>query len=80
MNNLTIIAVGTLLSVIFIESLLLNVRLNKALKRTRKEASKSKMQTVNVEQKGFIDFNTGRRVDLGPRTRSEVPVNKRMSV
>lgn len=80
MNNLTIIAVGTFLSVTLIESLLLNVRLKKALKRTRQEASKVKMQTVNVEQKGFIDFNTGRRVDLGPRTRSEVPVNKRMSV
>ncbi|HEM6116492.1 hypothetical protein [Streptococcus pluranimalium] len=80
MNNLTIIAVGTFLSVTLIESLLLNVRLKKALKKAKEESSKSKMPTATVEQKGFIDFNTGRRVDLGPRTRSEVPVNKRMSV
>lgn len=80
MNNLTIIAVGTLLSVIFIESLLLNVRLKKALKKAKREATHTKIQTTAVEQRGFIDFNTGRRVDLGPKTRSEVPVNKRMSV
>lgn len=80
MNNLTIIVVGTFFSVTLIESLLLNVRLKKALKKAQRETRKSKMQTINDEQKGFIDFNTGRRVDLGPKTRSEVPVNKRMTV
>ena len=72
MNNLQIIAVGTAFSVILIESLIMNFKLKKAL---RAKKSKGTMMTQPVAQAGFIDYKTGRRVDINPKTRKEVFVD-----
>ena len=69
MNNLQIIAVGTVVSVILIESLIMNFKLKKAL-RAKKSA-----ETVITHQAVFIDYKTGRRVDINPKTRKEVFVD-----
>lgn len=72
MNNLQIIAVGTIVSVVLIESLIMNFKLKKAL-RTKKSAET--VITHPVAQAGFIDYKTGRRVDINPKTRKEVIVD-----
>lgn len=72
MNNLQIIAVGTAFSVILIESLIMNFKLKKALKSKQ---SKGTATTQSATQRGFIDYKTGRRVDINPKTRKEVFVD-----
>ena len=72
MNNLQIIAVGTLISVTLIESLISNFKLRKALKT--KETSGTVI-AQHIPQRGFIDYKTGRRVDIDPETRKEVFVD-----
>lgn len=69
MNNLQIIAVGTLISVILIESLISNVKLRKALKT---KATTGMVIAQRIPQKGFIDYKTGRRVEIDPDTKKEV--------
>ena len=69
MNNLQIIAVGTLVSVVLIESLMMNIKLKMAMR-----PKKIQFQAPQVE-KGFIDFKTGRRVDIDPATRKETFVD-----
>lgn len=72
MNNLQIIAVGTIISVTLIESLISNIKLRKALK------TKEPAETViaqHMPQRGFIDYKTGRRVDIDPETKKEVFVD-----
>lgn len=70
MSNLQIIFLGTAFSVAFIESILLNIRLKKAL-----DAKESNITIVKPmadrTQKGFMDFKTGRQVEINPRTRRE---------
>jgi hypothetical protein len=72
MNNLQIIAVGTVVSVILIESLIMNFKLKKALR-----AKKSAETVIKhpATQRGLIDYKTGRRVDINPKTRKEVFVD-----
>lgn len=69
MNNLQTIIAGTVVSVTLIESILLNIKLKKAL------AEKESKQEVTVNHinrpKGFIDYKTGRRVDIDPETKKE---------
>ena len=69
MNNLQIIAVGTVVSVVLIESLMMNIKLS-----TTRQKKKIQFQAPQVE-KGFIDFKTGRRVDIDPVTRKETFVD-----
>lgn len=69
MNNLQIIAVCTVVSVVLIESLMMNIKLKMATK-----LKKVQFQAPQVE-KGFIDFKTGRRVDIDPVTRKETFVD-----
>lgn len=71
MNNLQIIAVGTLISVTLIESLISNIKLRKALK-TKETAG---TVTQKSPQRCFIDYKTGRRVDIDPETKKEVFVD-----
>ncbi|MGT2682963.1 hypothetical protein [Streptococcus porci] len=71
MNNLQIIAVGTLVSVTLIESLLMNIRLTKALRSRQGEQVKQRP----AKKTGFIDYKTGRRVDIDPVTKKEVFVD-----
>jgi hypothetical protein len=66
MNNLQIITVGTLVSVILIESLMMNIKIKMAMRQKKKIQFKA----PQVE-KGFIDFKTGQRVDIDPVTRKE---------
>ena len=66
MNNLQIIAVGTVVSVVLIESLM--------MKMAMRPKKKIQFQAPQVE-KGFIDFKTGRRVDIDPVTRKETFVD-----
>lgn len=73
MNNLQIIAVGTLFSVTLIESILMNIRLKKALKR---KPTTSEISPQRGYQKGFVDPKTGRRVDIDPVTRKETFVDR----
>ena len=70
MNNLQIIAVGTAVSVVLIESLIMNIKLKMAMRQKKK----IQFQTPQVE-KGFIDFKTDRRVDIDPVTRKETFVD-----
>ena len=70
MNNLQIIAVGTVVSVVLIESLLMNIKLKTAMRHKKN----IQFQAPQVE-KGFIDFKTGRRVDIDPVTRKETFVD-----
>ena len=70
MNNLQIIAVGTLVSVVLIESLLMNVKLKMAMRQKKT----IQFQAPQFE-KGFIDFKTGRRVDIDSVTRKETFVD-----
>lgn len=72
MNNLQIIAVGTVVSVVLIESLIMNFKLKKAL---RSKKSKGTVMTYPAIQRGLIDYKTGRRVDINPKTRKEVFVD-----
>lgn len=72
MNNLQIIAVSTLFSVTLIESILMNIRLKKALKR---KSTTSEISPQRGYQKGFVDPKTGRRVDIDPVTRKETFVD-----
>ncbi|ALL02208.1 Phage protein [Streptococcus anginosus] len=72
MNNLQIIAVGTIVSVVLIESLIMNVKLKKAL---RAKKSTRTVMTHPAAQRGLIDYKTGRRVDINPKTRKEVFVD-----
>lgn len=72
MNNLQIIAVGTVVSVTLIESLILNFKLKKAL---RAKTSTRAVMASPVTQRGLIDYKTGRRVDINPKTRKEVFVD-----
>lgn len=67
MNNLQIIILGTVVSVTLIESLLMNVRLTKALREKQSEPVKQQPKPKT----GFIDFETGRRVEIAPVTRKE---------
>ncbi|WP_162012528.1 hypothetical protein [Streptococcus sp. S784/96/1] len=67
MNNLQIIITGTIVSVTLIESLLMNVRLTKALRDKQSEPAKKQSKSKT----GFIDFETGRRVEIDPVTRKE---------
>jgi len=69
MNNLQIIAVGVVVSVVLIESLMMNIKLKMAMR-----PKKIQFQAPKVE-KGFIDFKTGRRVDIDPMTRKETFVD-----
>ena len=69
MNNLQIIAVCTVVSVVLIESLMMNIKLKMATR-----PKKVQFQAPKVE-KGFIDFKTGRRVDIDPITRKETFVD-----
>lgn len=69
MNNLQIIAVGAVVSVVLIESLMMNIKLKMAMR-----AKKIQFQAPQFE-KGFIDFKTGRRVDIDPVTRKETFVD-----
>lgn len=71
MNNLQIIIAGTILSVVLIESLLLNVKLLKAQKKPKPMAPATRL---GAEEKGFLDAKTGRREDIDPETRKVVPV------
>ncbi|CQR26181.1 hypothetical protein BN1356_02540 [Streptococcus varani] len=68
MNNLQIIAVSTLISVTLIEFLISNFKLRKALK-TKETAGTVIAQ--HIPQRGFIDYNTGRHVDIAPETGQE---------
>jgi hypothetical protein len=70
MNNLQIIAVGTVVSVVLIESLMMNIKLKMAMRPKKKIQS----QAPQIE-KGFIDFKTGRHVDIDPVTRKETFVD-----
>ena len=70
MNNLQIIAVATVVSVVLIESLMMNIKLKIAMR----EKKKIQFQTPKIE-KGFIDFKTGQRVDIDPVTRKETFVD-----
>ncbi len=70
MNNLQIIAVCTVVSVVLIESLMMNIKLKMAM-RAKKNIQ---FQAPPVE-KGFIDFKTGRRVDIDPVKRKETFVD-----
>lgn len=70
MNNLQIIAVGTLVSVILIESLIMNIKLKMAMRQKKN----IQFQALKIE-KGFIDFKTGQRVDIDPVTRKETFVD-----
>lgn len=70
MNNLQIIAVGTLVSVVLIESLMMNIKLKMAMRKKKK----IQYQAPKIE-KGFIDFKTGKRVDIDPVTRKETFVD-----
>lgn len=70
MNNLQIIAVGTVVSVVLIESLMMNIKLKMAMRQKKK----IQFQVPQVE-KGFIDFKTGQRVDIDPVTRKETFVD-----
>ena len=70
MNNLQIIAVGTVVSVVLIESLMMNIKFKMAM-RAKKNIQ---FQAPQVE-KGFIDFKTGQRVDIDPVTRKETFVD-----
>ena len=70
MNNLQIIAIGTVVSVALIETLMMNIKLKMAM-RSKKNIQ---FQAPQVE-KGFIDFKTGRRVDIDPVTRKETFVD-----
>ena len=69
MNNLQIIAVGTVVSVVLIESLMMNIKLKMAMR-----PKKIQFQAPQFE-KGLIDFKTGRRVDIVPVTRKETFVD-----
>lgn len=69
MNNLQIIAVGTVVSVVLIESLMMNIKLKMAMR-----PKKIQFQAPQIE-KGFIDFKTGQRVDIDPATRKETFVD-----
>ena len=70
MNNLQIIAVCTVVSVVLIESLMMNIKLKMAMR------AKKKIQfQVPQFEKGFIDFKTGRRVDIDHVTRKETFVD-----
>ena len=70
MNNLQIIAVGTVVSVVLIESLMMNIKIKMAMRQKKKIQS----QASKIE-KGFIDFKTGQRVDIDPVTRKETFVD-----
>ena len=70
MNNLQIIAVCTLVSVILIEALMMNIKLKMAMRPKKK----IQYQAPKIE-KGFIDFKTGKRVDIDPVTRKETFVD-----
>ena len=70
MNNLQIITVCTVVSVVLIESLIMNIKLNMDMRSKKK----IQFQASQVE-KGFIDFKTGRRVDIDSVTRKETFVN-----
>ena len=70
MSNLQIIATGTLVSVILIESLMMNIKLKMAMRQKKN----IQFQSPQVE-KGLIDFKTGRRVDIDPMTRKETFVD-----
>ncbi|APZ82165.1 TPA: hypothetical protein VBK33_000649 [Streptococcus agalactiae] len=72
MNNLQIIAVGTLISVTLIESLISNIKLRKALKNKQTAGT---VIAQYIPQRGFIDYKTGRRVDIDPETKKEVFVD-----
>lgn len=72
MNILQIIAVSTLISVTLIESLISNFKLRKALK-TKETAGT--IITQHIPQRCFIDYKTGRRVDIDPETKKEVFVD-----
>lgn len=67
MNNLQIIITGTIVSVTLIESLLMNIRLTKALREKQSEPVKQQPKP----KAGFIDFKTGRRVEIDPATGKE---------
>ncbi|HGI0800079.1 TPA: hypothetical protein ACJPXW_001034 [Streptococcus pyogenes] len=68
MTNLQIITVGTLISVTLIESLISNFKLRKALKTKQTTGT---VTAQHILQKGFIDYKTGRRVDIDPETKKE---------
>ena len=70
MNNLQIIAVGTVVSVVLIESLMMNIKLKMAMRQKKN----IQFQAPQVE-KGFIDFKTGRRVYIDPVIRKETFVD-----
>lgn len=70
MNNLQIIAVGTVVSVVLIESLMMNIKLKMAMRQKKN----IQFQAPKIE-KGFIDFKTGQRVDIDPVTRKETFVD-----
>lgn len=69
MNNLQIIVVCTVVSVVLIESLMMNIKL-----KISTRPKKVQFQAPQVE-KGFLDFKTGRRVDIDPVTRKETFVD-----
>ena len=70
MNNLQIITVCTVVSVVLIESLIMNIKLKMAMRQKKK----IQFQEPQVE-KGLIDFKTGRRIDIDPVTRKETFVD-----
>ena len=71
MNNLQIIAVGILISVTLIESLISNIKLRKALKTKETDGT----VTQQSPKRGFIDYKIGRRVEIDPDTKKEVFVD-----
>ena len=70
MNNLQIITVCTVVSVVLIESLMMNIKLKMSMRKKKN----IQFQAPQVE-KGLIDFKTGRRVDIDPATRKETFVD-----
>ena len=69
MKSLQIIAVGTLISVTLIESLISNIKLRKALKNKQTAGT---VIAQYIPQRGFIDYKTGRRVDIDHETKKKV--------
>ncbi|MGT2743666.1 hypothetical protein [Streptococcus plurextorum] len=73
MNNLLIIVTGTVVAVSFIKLVIAHIRLRHKLKE--REVANRSLNVCDFRPKGFIDYKTGRRVDIDPETRKEVFVD-----
>lgn len=67
--NIKLIMICTVVSVILIETLLANFRLKRALRRQEKAMMQQQPQPIS--RAGFIDYKTGRRVEIDPVTKRE---------